>query len=97
MNKIVEERMEKRGCPVQSMERAARLARMIYDIDIDAIGVCKVLMSVKMAREAYKHDIDNIIDFDGYKEVLKMIHKDTAKNLRKKAVDQDNDFTDQKN
>lgn len=48
----------------------------ILGVEIDAIGVAKVLLSVKMAREGYKHKRDNLVDLAGYAELLNRLYEE---------------------
>lgn len=48
----------------RNLKNIAALARL-QGVEIDAIGVAKVLMSVKLAREGYKHKRDNLVDLCG--------------------------------
>ena len=59
----------------QNLKNIAELARL-QGVEIDAIGVAKVLMSVKIAREGYKHKRDNLVDLAGYAELLNRLYEE---------------------
>lgn len=62
----------------QNLKNIAELARL-QGVEIDAIGVAKVLMSVKLAREGYKHKRDNLVDLCGYAELLNRLYEEGSK------------------
>lgn len=41
---------------------------------IDAVGVAKVMIAVKLAREGYRHKRDNLVDLCGYAELLDRLY-----------------------
>lgn len=62
----------------KNLKNIAALARL-QGVEIDAVGVAKVLMSVKLAREGYKHKRDNLVDLCGYAELLQRLYEEGRK------------------
>lgn len=52
-----------------NLKRIADISTLIGQ-PIDASGVCRVMLAVKLARETYKHKRDNLVDLCGYAELL---------------------------
>lgn len=63
------------GNPVESMKRAADIATSICGKPITAQDVVKVMMSVKLSREANAHKEDNLIDLAAYASILNDLEK----------------------
>ena len=48
---------------------------LFHDATLTDTIVCKVLMAVKLTREANKHKRDNLVDLSGYAELLNRLEK----------------------
>ena len=56
--------------PKKNFEDASVILKSNYDIDLKASDIVKVLISVKISREKYKHKYDNLLDNIGYTSIL---------------------------
>ncbi len=52
------------------MLNKAEKESLLHDSTLTDTVVCKVLMAVKLTREANKHKRDNLVDLSGYAELL---------------------------
>jgi hypothetical protein len=59
--------------PERNFERISIIASVLVGKQLSAIDCIKVLMATKLAREAFKHKRDNIVDLAGYAEILDMV------------------------
>jgi len=85
MTQIVEERQKDYGHPTENFDRTAKLANAmqfrIFDSEsasyraLNASDVPIFMLCVKMAREAYKHKEDNIIDMMGYLHTFNIVRE----------------------
>jgi len=56
--------------PKRNFERIAIIASQMTGKELTAVDCVKVLIATKLAREAFKHKRDNLVDAAGYIEVL---------------------------
>lgn len=61
--------------PVENFKRIATIASVLIGKEITAKDCCKVMMAVKLAREANKHKRDNLVDLCGYNHILNLIEE----------------------
>lgn len=54
----------------KSFETTAKFASLLTGKELTAQDCCKVMMSIKLTRESYKHKRDNLVDLAGYAEIL---------------------------
>ena len=59
--------------PVKNFELIARIASLCSGKELTPRDCCITLISVKLARQAFKHKEDNLIDACGYLEILNRI------------------------
>jgi len=59
--------------PVENFKHIAAIASVILNKELTAEDCAVVLMSVKLARENFKHKRDNLVDLAGYTEILNRI------------------------
>jgi hypothetical protein len=62
----------------KNLKNIAALARL-QGVEIDAVGIAKVLLSVKLAREGHKHKRANLVDLCGYAELLQRLYEEGRK------------------
>lgn len=62
------------GSAAASFEKVAGVASILTGKELTAQDCVKVLMSVKLVRESFKHKRDNLVDLAGYAEILNRIH-----------------------
>lgn len=67
------ERQSDYNDPVKNFKEIADLASYTTGKKLTAADCCKVLIAVKICREAFKHKDDNLIDACGYFEILSRI------------------------
>ena len=72
--------------PRECHERAAHIATGMIGKDLTAIEVVRVLIAVKLARQAYRYKEDNLIDACGYLEIENRIVQSQAEDYRNKKV-----------
>lgn len=63
------------GDVVANFKRISEIAETTFGISINPVEVCQVLLAVKLAREAYLHKRDNLVDLCGYAEILNRLHE----------------------
>ena len=88
MNTILEEalditngaRKSDYGDAKSSFETIAELSTLIGQ-EIEAAGVAKVLIAMKLAREANSHKRDNLVDLCGYARLLSILEGDENEQL----------------
>lgn len=61
--------------PVENFKRIATIASVLIGNEISPKDCCKVMMAVKLAREANKHKRDNLVDLCGYNHILNLIEE----------------------
>ena len=66
--------------PVANFKHIASIASAMMRKSVTAEECCTVMISVKLAREDYKHKRDNLVDLAGYVEILNRI-KDSEVSL----------------
>ena len=72
--KIIEgERDVDYGDPVENFRRISKIAGILLGEEISPRTCCLILISVKFAREIYKHKRDNLVDIVGYSIILNLI------------------------
>lgn len=59
--------------PKSNFDRIAKIASVMCNKELTAIDCVNVLIATKLAREAFKHKRDNIVDAAGYLEVKERI------------------------
>lgn len=63
---IAEQRGEKYGDVVENFEHTACICYLVFGIEITPIQITQVLRAVKMSREKFAHQPDNILDDINY-------------------------------
>ena len=73
------------GDPVENFKNISKIAKFL-GVEISPAGCCKVMLSVKIAREGYKSKRDNLVDFAAYADILNQIIEDneTKYNLQRR-------------
>lgn len=71
--KIHGPRQREYGNPSDNLKRTARIASHLTGKNLDASDVVKVMMAIKLSREAHKHKTDNLVDLCGYADILQQI------------------------
>lgn len=61
--------------PIENFKRIATIASVLIGNEISPKDCCKVMMAVKLAREANKHKRDNLVDLCGYNHILNLIEE----------------------
>ena len=61
------------GDPVENFRRISKIANLLLGEEISPRTCCLILISVKFARELYKHKRDNLVDIVGYSIILNLI------------------------
>mgnify|MGYP007102556906 CR=1 FL=1 len=59
--------------PVANFTKISNIASAIIGKEVSPRDCCIVMIAVKLAREAYKHKRDNLVDLAGYAEILNRI------------------------
>lgn len=60
--------------PVENFERIAKIASVLNSREETPVSCCNVLIAVKLAREAFRHKRDNLVDLAGYAEILNRMY-----------------------
>lgn len=63
---IAEQRGEKYGDVLPNFQHAAEICDLVFDIQLTPLQVTQVLRAVKMSREKFAHQPDNILDDINY-------------------------------
>jgi len=71
--KLILSRMGDYGHPVSTFNAVSDLIKERWGIHIPPLTCVRVLQSVKIIRERYKHNQDNLDDLAAYKEIEHMI------------------------
>lgn len=83
-NEIVNERSEEKarqyGPFGQSLEKTAELFNLISDVQLTAEHAFKVLIALKLSREAWAHKEDNLLDAVAYIGALNNYLEEKKKN-----------------
>ena len=61
--------------PVKNFRDISVLASIMTRKELTPEDCCKVLMAVKLTREAFKHKEDNLIDLAGYTYILEKLNQ----------------------
>jgi phosphosulfolactate phosphohydrolase-like enzyme len=61
------------GHPIEDMVRVAKIASLLTGKELTAQDVTKVMQAIKLSRESVNHKRDNLIDLNGYTEILNQI------------------------
>jgi len=69
-------RHEAYGPAKEDYTRAAAIASAILEKQLQTTDIVKILLAVKLSREAHKHKRDNLTDLAGYARVLSIIEGD---------------------
>ena len=56
--------------PKENFEDASMILKSNFDIELKPSDIIKVLISLKLSREKYKHKYDNLLDTIGYIAIL---------------------------
>ena len=83
MNTILEEaneivagsRQQYYGHACESFARISTMAILMTGKELTPQDCCKVLIAVKMTREAFKHKRDNLVDLCGYAYLLQVLEE----------------------
>ena len=67
------DRQEQYADPVKNFVLISELATRLLARPVSAADCAKVMLAVKLSREAYKHKEDNLVDLCGYAEILNRI------------------------
>lgn len=80
-NRIVNERARDtdREDPVSGFEDIAKIASAIRNKDIEPRDATAVMMAVKLSREQYAHNRDNLVDLAGYAQIDYLLAEDGYK------------------
>jgi len=65
--------------PIVAFDDYSIILRVMYGITLKPSEICKVLLSVKLGREKYKHKRDNLTDTVGYLEILNQLLEHEAR------------------
>lgn len=65
--------------PVVNFEMIGKFSSMLTGKDLTAADCCKVMLAVKLSREAYCTKRDNLVDLCGYAEILNRIENQNKK------------------
>ena len=70
-NKIVNERAEEKERMYGPFEKSMTLAAALYNLmtgtdSMTNVGMCKAMVAMKLAREAFAHKEDNLLDAVAY-------------------------------
>lgn len=79
--KIANERQEQYGKADESIQICSNLLRDIFKIDLSVSQIAKVLVCLKLSREANAHKEDNLLDIINYLAIS--LHSNTKKNVNK--------------
>ena len=72
-------RRESYGHPRDNFRRTAKVWSGILDTEITPEQVALCMVGIKLAREAFKHTRDNLVDLAGYTAVLDILATDNAR------------------
>lgn len=70
---IVQAHLQDREHPTKHFARVAMAWSHVLGHEVSAAQVCRCMIELKKAREAHKHDEDNLVDIAGYEQCLLMI------------------------
>ena len=77
-NKIINERSEEKereyGPFIECNERAAKIATVLCNKEITTLDIYNFQIALKLAREAYSHKEDNLLDAAAYIGALNNYH-----------------------
>ena len=71
-------RQKEYGSPIGVFTKAATIASVFISHEITKEEVVKVMIAVKLAREAVAHKEDNCVDIAGYVSILNYIEQDDS-------------------
>ena len=71
----IDERVENYGPPTASWKEIAMVASELTGRVLSSKDCVKVLMSMKLVRERYKHTEDNLLDLVAYTQILHMLEE----------------------
>lgn len=76
---ITKDRNATYGDPYDDFTRTAIIATQLTGKDLTAVDILKVMIAVKLSREANLHKHDNLVDLAGYTDILGyVIEKENA-------------------
>lgn len=80
-------RQQDYGSASESFGKIATIASIMTGKDLTAQDCCKILIAVKIVRESFKHQEDNLLDACGYLELLNRLHIETPVSPLPKLVE----------
>lgn len=86
--RLVSERRELRGDPRAQFTRLAVMVSALLDTTVSASDMVLIMLLVKITREQYAHDEDNLTDLEGYTVILRQLTQtDTKETGREDSTD----------
>ena len=67
---VADERLPEYGSATDNFINISNILKTSWGLDISPIEICKVMISVKQAREQHRHKTDNILDINNYYAIL---------------------------
>ena len=64
----------------EGLNRIAKVASILTNIDLTAEDIAKIMISLKLVRESFNHKEDNILDGIGYLALLNDIYNERDRN-----------------
>ena len=58
----------------EGLERIAQVASILTNIDLTAMDLALIMVSLKLVRESFQHKRDNLVDACGYMELLNKLN-----------------------